>query len=54
MSQAKVQQQALEIEGLKRQLALRPQNVNEEVARLRLEVDQLNEIISECSVGRIQ
>lgn len=46
MSQAKVQRQALEIEELKRQLALRPQNVDAEVARLKLEVDQLNEIIS--------
>jgi hypothetical protein len=48
VSQAKVQRQALEIEELKRQLALRPQNVDGEVARLKLEVDQLNEIISMC------
>ncbi|KAJ9116916.1 hypothetical protein QFC22_004573 [Naganishia vaughanmartiniae] len=47
VAQAKVKEQALEIAELKKQLELRPQKPDEEVARLKLEVDQLNEIIKD-------
>jgi centromeric protein E len=45
-----VKEQALEIAELRKQLELRPQKPDEEVVRLKLEVDQMNEIISEWSI----
>ncbi|KAJ9113966.1 hypothetical protein QFC19_000162 [Naganishia cerealis] len=47
VAQAKVKEQAIEIAELKRQLELRPHKPDEEIVRLKLEVDQLNEIIKD-------
>lgn len=49
VAQAKVAQQQIEIEKLKRELALRPLNVNEKIGELQLQVDQLTEMTREVS-----
>lgn len=48
VAQAKVAEQQIEIEKLKRELALRPINVNEKISELQLEVDQLTEMTREA------
>lgn len=48
VAQAKVAEQQIEIEKLKRELALRPLNVNEKISELQLEVDQLTEMTREA------